>query len=108
MDWRRRCITQFITLASAAAYWSLVGEEQQSKSGGRPPAIIRQRRSVDEVYQSLGARFFRRAYLWATTRGLVVEVEMSYKLQKKKVRGWRELHKSNLRSWKMGVSRSPR
>jgi hypothetical protein len=53
MDWRRRCITQFITLASAAAYWSLVGEEQQSKSGGRPPAIIRQRRSVEEVYQSL-------------------------------------------------------
>jgi hypothetical protein len=36
--------------------------------------------------------------LWDTTKGLVVEIEISYKLQKKKVRRWRELHGSNLRS----------
>jgi hypothetical protein len=61
MDWRRRCITQFIVVASAGAYWSLI-QEKQYRIAGRPPAIIRQRRSVGAVYQSLGRRFFRRAY----------------------------------------------
>jgi hypothetical protein len=44
----------------------------------------------------------------ATNRGLVVEIEMSYKLQKKKVRKWKELIRSNLRSWNIDVNRSPR
>jgi hypothetical protein len=42
MDWRRRCITQFLVLAGAAAYLSFVREEQRRNCGGRPPAIDRQ------------------------------------------------------------------
>jgi hypothetical protein len=62
MDYRRRCFTQVIVLASAATYWSLRKEEQRRQIGGRPPAIIRQRRSVSDVYQCLGDNYFRRAY----------------------------------------------
>jgi hypothetical protein len=93
MDWRRRNISQFIVLAAAAAYWSLQQEDQTSRGCGRPPAIIRQRRSVEEVYQSLGDRYFRRAYrmsydsFWALHSQIEKEIKNAIENRRTKTLG---------------------
>jgi hypothetical protein len=48
--------------ATAAAAAMLYLKEQRRNRGGRPPARLRQRRTVKDVYKCLGKHYFRRAY----------------------------------------------